>query len=129
MSGAKSPPVGVFEIILPDGPAFMQEVHVQKDIIKKWGAFPGVGSRTHTHCARAASQALQAGGGLPINSTFSQVDDGGQIFPKTLHKILSHLAGVNQRNKSGEPHAWSVQLRHGCLSPLVPLAPAKVPKR
>jgi hypothetical protein len=59
------------------------------------------------HCARAASQALQAGG-LPINSTFNQMDDGGQILPKSLHKILSYLAGVNQRNLrgySGEPHS------------------------
>jgi hypothetical protein len=103
----------------------------QKEIIKKWGAIPAVNSRTHTHCARAASQALQSGG-LPINSAFNQMDDGGQIFPKTLHTILSRLAGVQQRNLKGyssEPHDWSVRQTQGCPIPVAPPTISQAKKR
>jgi hypothetical protein len=105
LAGAKSPPAAVYTVTLPDGEGFQREARYQTTGIRRWGAIPAVNSKTHTHCARAASQAMQAGG-LPINSTFNQMDDGGQILPKTIHKILTHLAGVNRRNKSGEPHAW-----------------------
>jgi hypothetical protein len=130
IGGAKYAPAAVFSVGLPDSAGFLREVRVQRDEIRRWGAFPAVGSRSHTHCARAASQALQAGG-LPINSTFNQMDEGGQIFPKTLHKILSHLAGVNQRNLRGyssEPHSWSVRLRQGCQLTMPPSI-QKGPKR
>jgi hypothetical protein len=130
MAGAKSRPAAIFSVDLPDGEAFQREVRVQRFVIPFWGAFPGVNSRSHTHCARAASQALQAGG-LPVNSTFNQMDDGGQIFPRTLHKILSHLASVHQRNlkgHSGEPHGWSVRLQQGCLMPVSPSTIGKAKK-
>jgi hypothetical protein len=130
MVGAQSRPAAVFSVGLPDRDGFQREVQFQKDNIPLWGAFPPVNSRTYTHCARAASQALQAGG-LPINSAFNKMDDGGQIFPKTLHTILSRLAGVYKRNLkgySGEPHDWSVRLQQGCLMPAAPGASGKAKK-
>jgi hypothetical protein len=120
-------PSAIWAVLLPDGDAFRIAVRNMLRI-PRWGAIPAVGSKSHTHCARAASDVLSAGG-LPINSYFNKTDDGGQILPRNLNKILSHLASVTFRNKrafaqgSKDRHSWSVHLRAGC-QPRIPRTPS-----
>jgi hypothetical protein len=121
----KVPPLVIYAVRLPNRLEFIHESLRQVRRIPRWGAFPAEGSRTHTHCARAASESLKAGG-LPINSEFYKADDGGQILPASLNRILARMMGVAERNRKsvlrgGEPVPWSVKLRRGCPPPVVPL--------
>ncbi len=121
----KAPPRVIYAVRIPDGEGFIKEASRQVHRIPRWGAIIAVGSTTHTHCARAAAESLKAGG-LPINSSFYKPDDGGQILPHSMNQILARMMGVSARNqksvqRGGEPINWSVRLRRGCPSPIVPL--------
>jgi hypothetical protein len=121
MQNAKNLPASIWAITLPDRMAFEKEAARRRGLVD-WFAYPAENSRDATHCARAAVQALKAGG-VPINKGRKR-DDGGQILPATLDGILSELANITRMNKAADArshvglHDWAVAYR-GICAPVV----------
>jgi hypothetical protein len=101
-------PSAVFMVTLPDDAKFRGMVRDHQDR-KFWSAIPD--TPNETHCVRAASDALIAGG---LQSLMPR-DDGGAILPGQFYAYLSRIAFI----QLGKPQkvAWRVSLRSGdaCL--------------
>jgi hypothetical protein len=97
-------PSAVFMVTLPDDAKFRGMVRDHQDR-KFWKVRPNAVGETH--CARAAADALSAGG----LKSLAQLDDGFQIFPDELYGYLSRIAFYQQGQPQKVP--WRVSLRSG----------------
>jgi hypothetical protein len=77
----------VFRVRIPDGAAFDAEAAKHRSR-PRWDCHPS--RRDETHCARAAYDALKAGG-VPLRGA-----DSGQVFPWTFGKLLQHLSATSR---------------------------------
>jgi hypothetical protein len=98
------PAAAIFMVTVPDEAKFRQVVNNHRRRTR-WAAFPW--GADQTHCARAAADALTAGG----LATLAALDDGGQILPDELYAYLRKVALLQKNSEAIRP--WRVSMRAG----------------
>ena len=111
-----SNPDKVFRIHLPDDDGFAKAVEDQKS--RKYWDWKPDSKKSETHCARAAYDALKAGG-LPIDPSADQ--KSGQLLPGTLGDLLGDLA------KSPKPGGanWTIEQLSTDYNKIINTKPSK----